>query len=158
MREIKLTQGYVALVDDEDFEKLNQYKWYAHTTDSNKIYAARHVKRNITELMHRKILNAPNKVLVDHKNNNTLDNQTSNLRLCTHSENMRNSKPHKNSSSQYKGVYLQIREGTSWWVSEIRFNSNKFFIGRFKNEIDAAKAYNIYAINLHKEFACLNPV
>lgn len=99
MREVKLTQGLVALVDDEDFERLNQFKWFAHKSGrgNRKVYAERKVKlpcgRVITERMHRNILGLPlvsDGRVGDHRNGNGLDNRKSNLAIKTQTENMQN--------------------------------------------------------------------
>ena len=102
--------------------------------------------------MSRVIMNCPKGKEVDHKNGNTLDNRHSNLRVCTHQENCRNRRPNKNCVSSYKGV--------SWfkgkWTAIINCNGKHRYLGRFKNEIDAAKAYDKAAKKAFGEFACLN--
>jgi len=92
MKEIKLTQGKSAQVDNEDFEYLDQFKWQAHW-DGYNWYAVRTVynpKRLI--IMHRVIMKTPDNLEVDHVNHNGLDCQKNNMRNCTHGENMMNSK------------------------------------------------------------------
>jgi hypothetical protein len=83
MREIPLTQGLVALVDDEDYERLAQHKWCVLRTGSN-VYAKR-TKRAL--LMHREVMLPPPGMVVDHINHNGLDNRRSNLRICSQAEN-----------------------------------------------------------------------
>ena len=155
MKKIKLTQGKFALVDDNDFERLNQFKWCAAGNNKNNyFYAIRTIaKKNIG--MHRVILNAVESIYhVDHIDGDTLNNQKSNLRLCTNSENRRNQKLNKKSTTGYKGV--SIRKINNTYRSQIKFNSKTICIGHYKTAIEAAKAYNEKAKELHGEFARLN--
>lgn len=107
MREIQLTQGQVAYVDDEDFEWLNQWKWTAKKHRST-FYAMRHVKINgawTSQMMHILIMgDNPLKLGVDHHDGVGYNNKRINLRFCTNSENQMNRKPNKNCSSEHKGV------------------------------------------------------
>jgi len=93
VKEIKLTQGQVTIVDDEDFEELNQYKWTAHNATkkdkSDYFYAIRCVNKKMIR-MHRVLMNPPDDMQIDHINRNPLDNRKENLRICTHSVNQRN--------------------------------------------------------------------
>jgi hypothetical protein len=155
MKEIILTQGKVALVDDEDFDRLNQYKWRAHKGTST-YYATRdervgckvHMIR-----MHRQILGAKPKQEIDHRDNNGLNNQTFNIRLCTKSENQCNTRKH-NGMSIYKGVSWHKK--TKKWRVCIKLNGKGQHIGYFNSELDAAKAYDIVAKKLFGEFARTN--
>ena len=153
MKEIKLTQGKVALVDDEDFEYLNQFKWQAKK-GRNTYYAIRGIvingKHN-TVLMHREILKGD---IIDHKNHNGLHNYKSNLRPCTHQENNRNQRVSANTSSIYKGVSWHTKRKK--WMSYIVVDGAIIHLGRFKSEIDAAIEYNKAASLYFKEFAYLN--
>lgn len=159
MKEIQLTQNKVALVDDEDFERLNQYKWYASFENGN-FYAKRNVwkdNEHIVVRMHRVVLNLQYKdgIEVDHKNNNSLDNTKDNLRKVTRSQNNMNQKHNrKNCSSQYKGVSWFKRDNK--WETYIRLNNKYYHLGKFVNEIDAAKHYDEKAKELFGEYACLN--
>lgn len=156
MKEIKLTQGLVALVDDEDFEYLNQWKWHAHR-EVNNIYAFRTPKYNEVIRMHRVVLNVTDKnIEVDHRDRNGLNNQKYNLRKATHAQNGANRRPSKNSTSKYLGVYWS-RERNRWCAS-ISKNYKTYLIGRFITEEEAALAYNKKAIELHGEFANLNQI
>lgn len=159
MKEIQLTQGKVALVDDEDFEYLNQWKWHA-LISRNTFYAIRHlrIEKKIVKsiLMHRFIMNTDKYLVVDHLNGNTLDNRKYNLRNCTHSENIRNQKLSIKNTSGYKGVSWSINKKK--WVVQIQCENKKIFIGYFINSIDAAIAFNEAAIKYHGEFANLNKI
>ena len=160
MKEIILSQGKVALVDDEDYEWLNQFKWCAikqHRT----FYAAKSVKRNgkwTSERMHRLFFDIPMGKEIDHIDHNGLNNQKINLRECSHSEN--NSNRTGYGISKYLGVSKNTfkrknKNNTvifSCWVAQIKGKK----LGNFKTEIEAAEKYNEYAKIIHGEFANLN--
>jgi len=158
MQEIELTQNKYAIIDDEDFERVNQFKWYANY--SNGYWrAVRHIKKDTgkraSQLMHRFIMNTSKGMDTDHKNHNGLDNRKSNLRICTHAENMMNQLPRKRKiTSEYKGVYWD-RECKKWRTRIIP-NNKHLHLGYFVNEITAAKMYDRKAKELFGEFACLN--
>lgn len=142
----------VALVDDEDYEYLNQWTWrYARSKKSN--YAIRYEHKNGKTrriYMHRSIMNDPDS-MVDHKDGNGLHNYKSNLRECTRSQNGMNRNKDKPRTSIHKGVYFYTSRGR--WVSNIYHNNKKYFLGYFNNETDAAIAYNKKAIELFGDFA-----
>lgn len=157
MKQIPLTQGKFAIVDDSDYEYLNQFKWCAHRI-GNTFYADRMGERdgkNYTELMHRVILNiTDSNVHCDHINHNGLDNRRCNIRICTRSQNGMNRKRYANSSSIYKGV--TYRKDMGKWTARIRLNNKNKSLGIFNNEYDAAKRYDLAAIEYYGEFANLN--
>jgi hypothetical protein len=166
MKKIKLTQGMFALVDDEDFDYLNQWKWYANKGHST-FYAQRQVSININkqrqtaEIMHRLIMNAPAYAIIDHINHNGLDNQKNNLRICNKSENQRNSLCSRGGTSKYKGVFFHKQfslRGWKAWEAGIRYNKKRLCLGSFYTEIEAALAYNKKAKELFGEFAYLNKI
>ena len=141
-KEIELTQGQVALVDDEDYEELNQYNWCAHwSEDTKSYYAIRNTSKTEgkkTIRMHRFIMNVTEKSIeVDHKNGNTLDNRKQNLRLVTSRENSQNM--HMKKTSIYPGVCYDKRANK--WKSYIRINGKRLHIGYFINECKAFDAY-----------------
>lgn len=149
---------YFAMVDDEDFERVNKISWAAHK-HKNTYYAVRnyHVKSTLssqTILMHRFILNPQKGQDVDHIDRNGLNNQRKNIRPCTRSENMFNRKKRNNVSSSYKGVCFDSKRNK--WTAELTVNKKRYRIGRFKTEENAAIAYNIFAEKHHGEFALLN--
>jgi len=161
MKEIKLTQGKVALVDDEDFEKLNQFKWYTRKC-GNVFYAARMSETNlgyrIILPMHRVVMNTPKDMKTDHIDHNGLNNQKSNLRICTNIQNVYNKRPQINSSSKYRGVSFIKSSSKKKWRAAIKHNGKDYHLGCFEYEIDAAKAYNIAANKFWGEFAYMNQV
>lgn len=159
MKRIKLAIGNVnrrkisVLVDNEDFELLSKYSWYS---DSHG-YAITSKKPNgkrIRILMHRFIMSPSKGMEVDHKDRNRLNNQKSNLRICTVTQNRRNIGRNKVNKSGYKGVSWHIN--TNMWETRINFNNHKLFIGYFKSKRHAALAYDLWAKELHGEFAGLN--
>jgi hypothetical protein len=159
MKEISLTRGKVALVDDEDFEWLNQWNWCYRTPKSGKNamgYAIRmtqkdHVRTRIH--MHRLIMNTPPELEVDHINGNRIDNQKSNLRNCTHQQNIFNKTNLWNNTSGYRGVSLYY---SKYWVARITINVKISHIGTYKTAEEAAHAYDIKAVKCFGEFAGLN--
>jgi len=159
-REIPLTQGKVALVDAEDYEQLNKHKWHAQCNNNGNWYANRTVwtkdKSQITVRMHREILNVPKGMQVDHINHDGLDNCRQNLRLCTRSQNAANQRNYrKRKTSCFKGIYWSTK-AKKWHVS-ICCQERRLYLGMYKNETNAALAYNKAATKLFGKFACLNP-
>jgi hypothetical protein len=159
MREIQLTQGKVALVDDEDYADLSQFKWYARR-DENRFYAVRNKNygrdgKRIPEQMHRRILNAQLGEKVDHENHNGLDNRRENIRVCTQSQNMWNRlKQVRKTSSKFKGVCW--REDITAWKVSITINRKQMHLGYFQDEDQAACAYDAAARKYFGEFALVN--
>lgn len=153
MKEIKLTKGFVALVDDADYEWLNQWKWCAAAT-KRLWYAIR--LDSVTQKkvkMHRVIMQAPAGLHVDHRDANGLNNQRHNLRLATALQNLANRRTFEHSSI-YKGVHWDAERNK--WFAQINFNYKKFALGRFDSEVEAALAYDAKARELSGDFARLN--
>lgn len=154
MKFIPLTQGQFAIVDDEGYEELSRRKWCALKGSDGKYRAIRGYDPAV--YMHRQIMNAPKGMDVDHINHNPLDNQKTNLRICTRSQNNQNKLAHKSAKSKYKGVHYHKPQKK--WMARLALNGKRFTLGAFNNEIDAAKAYNKAATKYFGEYACLNPV
>lgn len=153
-RLIRLTKGEWAIVDNEDFEKVNQYHWHVAENSTNK-YALRSVLLNgkyYQQPMHCFILNIDS--IIDHKNRNGLHNYKSNLRAASYAQNTFNKQKCKNKSSVYKGVIWRKRH--KQFTSQITFNGSQMHLGYFRNEIDAALMYDARAKEFFGEFACLN--
>jgi hypothetical protein len=158
MKLIALTQGQFAQVDDEDFDYLNQFNWYAHKNRDNGFYALRTIHTGLRSIrktahpsMHRTIMKEPEGLFVDHIDHNTLNNQKSNLRICTRQQNQRNRVSH--GKSKYLGVYIRKDGFISARVGPVE---NYKHLGYFKTEELAARAYDERAKVLYGEFANLN--
>ncbi|WP_257064257.1 HNH endonuclease [Priestia megaterium] len=163
MKEIKLSgkigEGLVAFVDDDIYEQIKDYKWSARNDGQGRIYARRRWIENgkWKEIsLHRFVMGDPTGMIVDHRDGNTLDNTRSNLRVCSHAENMRNRKKHSKKSSKYKGVSFNNKHQK--FVAMIKLNNKHHYIGTFNNEKEAALAYNNKALELHGEYANLNEI
>ena len=152
MKEIKLNNGFVTQVDDEDFEWLNKFKWYASKL-SNKYYA-RKGRYETYELMHRLIMKASDKQTIDHIDNDSLNNQKHNLRFCTNQENCFNQGKKEYCSSQYKGVCFYRRTGQ--WMAYIRIDGILKHLGYYNSEITAALKYDVAAEKYFGKFANFN--
>ena len=155
MKEIKLTQEKVALVDDGEFESLNQFRWYAHK-DRNTFYAVRNIRvggKQKSILMHWEVMGGK---WIDHIDHNGLNNMRSNLRFCTNKENLMNQRKKQNTSSVYKGVSFHKHSGK--WEVQIMINGKNIYLGLFSSETDAGRAYDKKAIELCGEFANLNNI
>lgn len=154
MKEIKLTNRGVALVDDSDFKEINKFSWFSVPLG----YAARNKKingRQTVVLMHRQILQlSDSSVFCDHKNGNGLDNRRKNIRIATHAQNMANRSSAKGSKSKYLGVSFMKRRGK--WRARVQKNNKRIHVGTFDDEASAAKAYDEVARRVHGEFANLN--
>lgn len=158
MKEIKLTKNQIALIDNEDYELISRYTWYAEK-DNNTYYARtdlyKFLGRHKKVSMHRFLMNAKEGQFIDHINSNGLDNRRENLRFCTKQQNHFNTiKTSKKASPLYKGVSWYKKERK--WGSRIKVNGKQFHLGYFHNEIDAAKAYNKAALEYFGEFAKIN--
>lgn len=156
MKKIKLTFGKVALVDDEDYDYLIQWKWRAHTASGGFVAIRGTRTRGIykTIYMHRIIMNTSEYKEVDHIDHDGLNNQKNNLRNCTHQQN--NFNRTKKGSSVYHGVSVREYSDGIVYCAQIQANYNKQWIGAFKKEEDAARAWDTMAMELFGEFANLN--
>ena len=177
--ESKKYGNYTVLVDEEDWGKVQSHTWrLQYDTRSGRIGSVRtniirepRARRNPKFTSRRgwekagfkekqlKIHNVildhdPNKsnLIVDHINGNVLDNRRCNLRLCTRAENARNVKKSKSNTSGYVGVTKEGRK----WLATVRLNHKTYRLGRFEDKVEAARARDRKAIELHGEFASLN--
>lgn len=149
MREINLTRGLKAIVDDEDFDFLNQFSWSISSG-----YPAAWISGKVKR-MHRVILNLTDpSVKTDHINRNRLDNRRCNLRLATSSQNAWNKSKASVFSSHYKGVYLHSTG--RFWIAQISVAGKMKYLGCYRMEAAAAQAYNNAAAVLHGEFGVQN--
>ena len=156
MKKIPLTQGQYAIIDDEDYDRVAQYKWRA--VWGGRCFYAVHMfwnKGKRYEIrMHRFIMNAPKSILVDHRNYDGLDNRKENLRLCSHSQSQYHRRSCNKGTSRFKGVSL--RKKNKKWQAQIKHNKKSIWIGEFIDEAEAAEAYDEKARELFGEFAHLN--
>ena len=158
MKEVPLTQGMVAIVDDEDYDRIVAVKWFAYRAHTGKFYAVRtmNVSRRIKHrrTMSAEIMGLPQGSRVDHRNGDTLDNRKENLRPCSNQQNCCNRGAIANTSSRFKGVSFHRLTGK--WAARIRVNYELKHLGLYLSEEAAAKAYDKAAIELHGEFAHTN--
>lgn len=134
-------------ISAEDVYKASQYRWHCHRY----VIGFMPMDEKMV-LLHRVIVGAQVGDIVDHANGNTYDNTRENLRLCSHSQNMQNRRGQTRSASKYKGVYKNKNK----WYAQIRVDGDRYSLGSFDNEEDAAKAYDKAATDLHGEFAKTN--
>lgn len=157
MREIPLSRGKVALVSDEDYENISQYKWYAHFS-SGKWYAYRNAQslegKRQTISIHRSILDVGPISQVDHIDGDGLNNIRTNLRPATKLENSQNKGRQWNNTSGFKGVSYFKRTGR--WVAHISIGGKNFHLGFFSTREEAARAYDEAALAHYGQFARLN--
>lgn len=159
---IKLTasSGETFIIDREDYDKIKDLKWTSYSSyRKSKKYLRSHTFKNgvnKTHLLHRIVTDAPKGMEVDHINGDTFDNRKANLRVCTHAENVRNSKPNNRNTSGYKGVRFYKRNKK--WGAAIRSNEKRLFLGLHSTKEDAARAYNLAAIKYFGDYAWLNKV
>jgi hypothetical protein len=153
MKELKLPSGDIVFLDDEDYAKLSNYKYYLH----KKGYVYRKTKDKKVVYIHREIMGNPIGKVIDHINHNKLDNRKENLRAVSNATNIHNSdKPKVISTSKYKGVCWA--ESKNAWLATIWVGNEQINIGKFKTEDSAANAYNHY-VRMHRdELAHLNDV
>jgi len=162
MKEIPLTQGKVALVDDEDYERLSGYKWHAkryHRKSRDAWCAARDLPRPYggkqhTVRMHSDIL--PGAKEIDHADGNGLNNQKANIRPATRSQNLHNQRKVSGTSSRFKGVYWVASRQR--WKAGIRLpdSHRRLYLGMFSLEEDAAQEYDLAAVKIYGQFALTN--
>lgn len=147
--------GLFAIVDDDIYELVKKHKWSLAQN-----YAHIKLTGNITVALHHLPIGRPiGKLDVDHINRNTLDCRRENLRFVTRAQNSMNKGKNprlKNASSKYKGVCFDKSRGL--WISGVKYNYRRINLGRYKDEVDAAIAYNKKAVELFGEFAYLNEI
>jgi hypothetical protein len=147
MKFIELSKGYKTKVDDEDYEWLSKWSWHFHPGG----YAIAWVDTRKV-LMHRLIMKTRKGKDTDHINGDKLDNQRSNLRICTRSENLRNK--HKIlAASGFKGVF---KGNPGYWQTMITFNGKAHSLGHFREKRHAALAYDIWAKDIFGAYAHTN--
>ena len=156
MREIILSSGDVCVVDDGDYEFVNQWRWKPIKSKAN-TYVGRSTRGKNGKkwgciLMHRLLTDAPAGLQVDHIDGDQMNNCRSNLRLCTQSQNMANGPGWKTKDSKYRGV---SRNG-GHWIARAKKDGETYRFGTYRTQEEAARAYDTGALELHGEFARLN--
>jgi hypothetical protein len=155
MKEIKLTQGYVALISDKDYGRVARLKWHAvvhrYKGEIVRVYAV----HSPSLFLHRFILgiNDPT-IQVDHKDNDGLNCQRRNMRKATHMQNGRNRRCSRNNTSGATGVYW--RKDRRRWYAQIEVDDKRVYLGYFTDKLDAVQAYNRAAKKYYGSFANLN--
>ena len=154
MKKIKLDKGQFTLVDDEDFEKLNKYKWHVMSVG----YAGRTIgsekrKNRKMVLMHRVIMETPKGFVTDHINRNKLDNRKKNLRTVSHAQNLWNMGLTKQNKLGCKGVRLFVN---GKYVVSISIKNKQKHLGYFFTIEEAKKAYNDAVLKYRDEFSYMN--
>ena len=158
-RRIPMSEPKYAKVDPADYKRLREYEWLVKKSRNSyysfRIKPSKKVGNESQIFMHKEILEVPKGMVVDHIDIDGMDNRSANLRAATRAQNSRNRKKiSKPCSSKYKGVSWQKR--SLKWHARITFEEKRIHLGYFKNEFDAAKAYDEAAKKYHGEFACLN--
>lgn len=145
-----MTNGGLTLCDEADFDSLSRSTWF-HVSDRNQVYAARFIGRSRIERMHTVLLGEKG---IDHINGNGLDNRRFNLRVASNSQNQMNRGKFAEAHSAFKGVTWHKRDRR--WTARIKVNGRRIYLGSFKNERDAAHAYNLAAVSNFGAFARIN--
>lgn len=160
MKKIELTRGQMAIVDDEDFDELNKYKWFAAWNSCTKsFYATRQIRcgsRQRALRMNRVILGLEfgDKRQGDHVNLDTLDNRKGNLRVATHQQNMLNRSIFSTNKSGFKRVSL--KNSINKWAVQYRLFGKNNHVGYFNSKVDAAQIYMLISYMKHGEFSRLS--
>lgn len=150
IKEIGLALGYKTILDEDDYANLKGNKWHLFKGTST-FYARRNTSRTLRklgkvkktmELMHRSIMKPPCGLVVDHINGNGLDNRRCNLRICSQSENLINSKIRSSNTTGYKGVFRNknTKFGKKWFARITR-NYKMTHLGSFNTAEEASFAY-----------------
>jgi len=154
-----MSQPRYAKVDTADYKRLRKYEWFA-IKKGKLYYVRRHASGGKTKngtlvYLHQEIIDVPRGMVIDHINHDPMDNRCENLRPATHSQNICHRRKRSDAkTSKYKGV--SWRKDSRKWVARITFEKKGIHLGLFRNESDAARAYDDAAKKYHGEFACLN--
>jgi hypothetical protein len=158
MKEIPLTHGQVAMVDDADYDWLMQWDWKAqYANNTHGWYAVRYdcsLGECAVVRMHRVILGAKKSEFVDHIHHNGLDNRRTEIRLCTFNQNGHNRRMYLNNTTGFKGVSYEKQRDK--YRARLQVNGKMVSIGRYLTPELAAAAYDAAAIKYFGEFALTN--
>jgi hypothetical protein len=160
-REIPLTQGRVAVIDEEDYGRVSLYSWHFHPANrtNTKNYARARIDGKMV-LLHRFILGVPPDKVTDHRNRDGLDCRRQNIRVCTRSENACNTTARRTNKTGFKGVHV-MKDGRFVAMLRIKDPSapsgkRHCYGGTFDDPESGARAYDALAVRYHGEFAVLN--
>lgn len=168
MKTIPLTRGLVAVVDDEDYDFLMQWKWYAAKSWGDKFRAERNLSAEESRVlgkghgirrMHHEVMRVPSGTMLDHVNGDPLNNMRANIRPATRATNGMNRGRQVNNSSGYKGVRLWRHKHytrTKPWVAQLGQGGRPVYKSYHATAEEAARAYDAAALKYHGEFACIN--
>jgi hypothetical protein len=156
---LQLNKGFTTLIDDDIVDDVKPFRWYVVPRPRTN-----YVRRSIPcggktkyEYLHQRVLGVRPGFEIDHIDGNTLDNRRANLRHATRQQNMRNqAKRSRQASSQYKGVCWSNNDNR--WLAYLLVNRKRFWLGRFTDEREAARAYNAAALHHFGDFARLNEI
>ena len=156
---ITLTQSYEMEIDNEDYDKIKDYKWHTRKC-KNTCYAITHIyksNKRTTIAVHRLLINVPENMFVDHKDGNGLNNKKENLRICTNAQNQMNRNKPINNVSGFKGVYyINEKNRKRKYRAFICKNNKTINLGDYFTPEEAAITYDKKAKELFGEFALLN--
>lgn len=155
MKQIPLTQGYFALIDDTDFKLISKYSWTIHKKAHGVCYAQRTVikrGKSGSVYMHRSVKRAQKGQIVDHINGNGMDNRRANLRLCSQAANLQRGRIRSSNTSGFRGV----SKSNGKWKAQIAHERKNKHLGYFSTKEDAAKAYDTAAAKIFGKYAGLN--
>lgn len=148
--------GWSVCIDDADASLIKDGGWFVKLNNGLP-YACRntHVGRQVVsfDALHRVLMGSPAGAMVDHVSGDTLDNRRSNLRICSHTQNMQNRKIHSDNKSGRKGIYLDSSGATNKWRAQIRVDGKKICIGRFLTAEEAEAAYAAASVKYHGEYS-----
>jgi len=143
-KEIPLTQGKSALVDDHLFDHLNKWKWFAMER-CGVFYASRNIwigRKRTKAYLHHYVIGQPIKPLVtDHINGSGLDNRKENLRIVTQRENVWNRKNRREGETSSKHVGVCWHKQAKKWMAQITTRGSHTYLGLFDSELKASEAY-----------------
>ena len=158
MKEVLLKNSkLIFIVDDEDYQRVLEHSWSLKISGNEYSYVVMNRRRSLGPLPIASFLMNTKGIIYDHIDRNSLNNQKSNLRIASYSQNaMNRSKQKGNYSCKYKGVGWHKRQQE--WIARISFNNKMLWLGGFPTAEEAAKAYNAAAIKYHGAFAVLNMI
>lgn len=157
MKQIKLTKGLYALVDEDKFDLLNQHSWHASYQKKDDCYLAKTIIDNKSISMHRFLLNITSaKLRVLHINNNKLDNRKENLKVLSGNSFNSTKKMQRYNKTGYKGVTEITRKEMTKYKSQIMVNGKHINLGYYDTKEEAAREYNKAARKYFGELAYQN--